>query len=155
MKATLDVEHRHNLHSTTKLVVNEKFDQLLQPSYAENSKSFLTTSGQLAIRTWLDKNAYMPGMQLFFSFFISLLFLFIFIYFISFNFTLLYFISGETVLAKMKANNTSVKPTRKINIKVFVIDTTITYNVDLISRTSSLLFLFSLLFFFFYRFITH
>jgi len=85
VKATLDVAHRHNLHNTTKLVVNEKFDQMLTPSYAENQKSFLTSSGQLAIRTWLDKNAYFPG---------------------------------ETVLAKMKANNTSVKPTRKIAIKV-------------------------------------
>lgn len=85
LKATVDVHHKHNLHNTTKLVVNEKFDQLLQPSYAENQKSFLTSSGHLHIRTWLDKNAYFPG---------------------------------ETVLAKLKANNTSVKPTRKINIKV-------------------------------------
>jgi hypothetical protein len=85
VKATVDVQHKHNLHSSTRLVVNEKFDQLLQPSYAENSKSFLTSSGQLHIRTWLDKNAYIPG---------------------------------ETVLAKLKANNTSVKPTRRIKIKV-------------------------------------
>ena len=85
MKATLDVEHRHNLHSTTKLVVNEKFDQLLQPSYAENSKSFLTTSGQLAIRTWLDKNAYMPGMHFCFSFSISFLFVSISFYFFLFT----------------------------------------------------------------------
>lgn len=63
MKATLDVHHRHNLHSTTRLVVNEKFDQLLQPSFAENSKSFLTSSGALHIRTWLDKNAYVPGKE--------------------------------------------------------------------------------------------
>lgn len=85
LKATVDVHFRHNLHSTVRLVVNEKFDQLLQPSYAENSKSFLTSSGSLLIRTWLDKNAYSPG---------------------------------ETVLAKLKANNTSVKPTRRIRIKV-------------------------------------
>lgn len=85
VKATLDVSFRHDLKSTTKLVVNEKFDRLLSPSFAENSKSFLTSSGSLHIRTWLDKNAYIPG---------------------------------ETVLAKLKANNTSVKPTRKINIKV-------------------------------------
>lgn len=85
VKATLDVAHRHDLHCTKRLVVNEKFDQLLRPSYGENQKSFLTSSGFLQIRTWLDKNAYIPG---------------------------------ETVLAKMKANNTSVKPTRKISIKV-------------------------------------
>lgn len=85
LKATLDVAFRHNLHSTTRLVVNERFDQLVKPSFAENSKSFLTASGNLHIRTWLDKNAYFPG---------------------------------ETVMAKLKANNTSVKPTRKIVIRV-------------------------------------
>lgn len=85
VKASVDVHFRHNLHHTARLVVNEKFDQLLAPSYAENQKSFLT-GGNLHIRTWLDKNAYMPG---------------------------------ETMLAKMKANNTSVKPTRRIRIKVF------------------------------------
>jgi hypothetical protein len=86
LKATVDVHFRHDLHSTVKLVVNEKFDKLVQPSYGENKKSFLTSSGQLVIRTWLDKNAYFPG---------------------------------ETVLAKLKANNTSVKPTRRIRIKVY------------------------------------
>lgn len=85
VKATLDVQHKHNMNATTRLVVNEKFDQMVQPSFSENSKSFLTSSGSLNIRTWLDKNAYIPG---------------------------------ETVLAKMKANNTSVKPTRKISINV-------------------------------------
>jgi len=85
VKASVDVTFRHNLHSTVRLVVNEKFDQLLQPSYGENSKTFLTSSGFLNIRAWLDKNAYVPG---------------------------------ETVLAKLKANNTSVKPTRRIRIKV-------------------------------------
>lgn len=84
-KATVDVAFRHNLHNTVRLVVNEKFDQLLRPSYGENSKSFMFTKGNLQARVWMDKNAYIPG---------------------------------ETVLAKLKANNTSVKPTRRINIKV-------------------------------------
>ena len=34
------------------------------------------------------------------------------------NLSLILFFKGETVLAKLKANNTSVKPTRRINIKV-------------------------------------
>jgi len=34
-KASVDVHFRHNLHNTVKLVVNEKFDRLLSPSYAE------------------------------------------------------------------------------------------------------------------------
>lgn len=85
VKACVDVAFRHNLHCTVRLVVNEKFDHLIKPSFAENSKSFLTSSGSLNIRTWLDKNAYSPG---------------------------------ETVLAKLKANNTSVKSTRCIRIKV-------------------------------------
>jgi len=84
-KATVDVAFRHNLKSTTRLVINEKYDRLVQPSFAENSKSFLTTSGELHVRVWLNKNAYIPG---------------------------------ETLLAKMKANNTSLKTTRRIRIKV-------------------------------------
>lgn len=85
VKATVDVAFRHNLKHTQKLVVNERFDQLVAPSFGENSKSFLTARGSLHIRTWLDKNAYFPG---------------------------------ETMICKLKANNTSVKPTRKVNIKV-------------------------------------
>lgn len=83
-KATVDVAFRHDLKKTTKLIVNEKFDQLLAPSFAENSKNFLT-GGSLHVRTWLDKNAYFPG---------------------------------DTLICKLKANNTSVKPTRKISIRV-------------------------------------
>jgi len=86
LKATVDVHFRHDLHNTVRLVLNEKFDQLLKPSYGENSKSFLTSSGNLHIRAWLDKNAYFPG---------------------------------EAVMTKLKANNTAVKPTRRIRIKVF------------------------------------
>eukprot|EP01112_Ceratiomyxa_fruticulosa_P007136 TRINITY_DN1842_c0_g1_i1.p1 TRINITY_DN1842_c0_g1~~TRINITY_DN1842_c0_g1_i1.p1 ORF type:complete len:463 (-),score=92.59 TRINITY_DN1842_c0_g1_i1:108-1496(-) len=85
LKATVDVAFRHDLKKTVRLVLNERYDQLVRPSYAENKKSFLTTSGDLHIRVWLDKNAYVPG---------------------------------ETCIAKLKANNTSVKPTRVVRMKV-------------------------------------
>ncbi|EAL61011.1 FYVE-type zinc finger-containing protein [Dictyostelium discoideum AX4] len=84
-KATVDVAHKHDLKSTTKLIINEKCGELVQPSFAENKKSFMLTKGKLHVKTWLNKNAYFPG---------------------------------ETLVAKMKANNTSIKPTRKISLVV-------------------------------------
>ncbi len=113
-KATIDVSYRHNLHNTVKLVVNEKFDRLLQPSFAENSKSFLTSSGELKIRTWLDKNAYFPGIFSLISFLKNIRCLFL----VFFLFSLSNVGLGESVLAKLKANNTSVKPTKRICLKV-------------------------------------
>ena len=49
-KATVDVKYRHDLKSTQRLVVNAKQDKLVAPSFADNGKSFLTTSGRLDCR---------------------------------------------------------------------------------------------------------
>eukprot|EP01133_Synstelium_polycarpum_P007393 gene7393-8629_t len=84
-KATVDVAHKHDLKSTTKLVVNERCGKLVKPSFAENRKSFMLTKGKLHVKAWLNKNAYFPG---------------------------------ETLTNKIKANNTSTKPTRKVSLKV-------------------------------------
>jgi len=84
-KAKIDVVFKHDLKSKVCFVVNEKFNNLLQPSYGENSKTFLLTSGRLTAKVWLDKNAYFPG---------------------------------NTVIARLEANNTSVKPTNRLNVKV-------------------------------------
>eukprot|EP01132_Coremiostelium_polycephalum_P005697 gene5697-7088_t len=85
VKATVDVHHRHDLKSTTRLVVNERCGELVKPSFAENRKSFLLTKGKLHVKAWNNKTAYFPG---------------------------------ETLVSKIKANNTSTKPTRKISLKV-------------------------------------
>eukprot|EP01113_Clastostelium_recurvatum_P001877 TRINITY_DN10779_c0_g1_i1.p1 TRINITY_DN10779_c0_g1~~TRINITY_DN10779_c0_g1_i1.p1 ORF type:complete len:474 (+),score=104.69 TRINITY_DN10779_c0_g1_i1:194-1615(+) len=61
LKAAVDVAHRHDLKQTIRLVVNERYGSTVQPSYAENRKSFLTAPGDLHARVWLDKNAYVPG----------------------------------------------------------------------------------------------
>jgi len=84
-KAKVDVAFKHDLKRKINFVVNEKFDQNVQPSYGENSKTFMFTSGRLAARVWLDKNVYFPG---------------------------------NTVIAKLEANNTSVKPTNSLNVIV-------------------------------------
>jgi len=85
-KAKIDVAFKHDLKRKVNFVVNEKFDQYVQPSYGENSKTFMFTSGRLTAKVWLDKNVYFPG---------------------------------NTVIAKLEANNTSVKPTTSLNVKVF------------------------------------
>jgi len=85
VKATVDVAFRHDLKSTTRIIVNERCNELVKPSFAENRKSFLLTKGKLVVKAWLNKNAYFPG---------------------------------ETLVTKFKANNTSIKPTRKISLKV-------------------------------------
>jgi len=84
-KAKIDVVFKHDLKNKVCFVVNEKFDKLLQPSFGENSKTFLLTSGRLTAKVWLDKNAYFPG---------------------------------NTVIARLEANNTSVKPTNRLNVRV-------------------------------------
>jgi len=84
-KAKIDVQFKHDLKKKLNFVINEKFDQMVQPSYAENSKTFMFTSGRLVARVWLDKNVYFPG---------------------------------NTVIAKLEANNTSVKPTNSLNVIV-------------------------------------
>ncbi|EFA78347.1 FYVE-type zinc finger-containing protein [Heterostelium album PN500] len=85
VKATVDVAHRHDLKFTTRLIVNERCNELVKPSFAENRKSFMLTKGKLVAKAWLNKNAYFPG---------------------------------ETLVNKLKINNTSVKPTRRISLKV-------------------------------------
>jgi hypothetical protein len=85
-KAKIDVRFKHDLKQKVNFVVNEKFDKMLQPSFAENSKTFMFTKGKLSARVWLDKNCYFPG---------------------------------NTVIAKLEANNTSVKPTNSLNVKVY------------------------------------
>jgi hypothetical protein len=77
---------KHPLNYKQFFVVNEKFDKSVQPSFAENSKTFMFTKGRLHARVWLDRNVYFPG---------------------------------DTVIAKLEANNTSVKPTTKLSVKVF------------------------------------
>jgi len=85
-KAKLDVKFKHDLKHKVNFVVNEKFDKMLQPSYAENSKTFMFTKGRLIAKVWLDKNCYFPG---------------------------------NTVIAKLEANNTSVKPTNSLKVRVY------------------------------------
>jgi len=85
-KAKIDVAFKHDLKRKINFVVNEKFDQYVQPSFGENSKTFMFTSGRLSAKVWLDKNIYFPG---------------------------------NTVIAKLEANNTSVKPTNSLNVKVY------------------------------------
>ncbi|GAM21759.1 hypothetical protein SAMD00019534_049340 [Acytostelium subglobosum LB1] len=85
VKATVDVHHKHDLKHTCRLVVNERCNELVQPSFAENRKSFFLTKGKIVAKAWLNKNAYIPG---------------------------------ETLVGKLKINNTSVKPTRRISLKV-------------------------------------
>jgi len=84
-KAKIDVAFKHDLKRKLQFVVNEKFDQYVQPSYGENNKTFLLTKGRLTAKVWLDKNVYFPG---------------------------------NTVIARLEANNTSVKPTNKVNVMV-------------------------------------
>jgi len=83
--AYADLPYNHNLADKVKIVINEKFDKMVQPSYAHNSKSFLLASGKLDCQCWLDKNAYFPG---------------------------------ERVMAKMEANNTSTKKTKRIMMDI-------------------------------------
>jgi len=83
--AYADLPFNHNLADKTKLVVNEKFDKMVQPSYAHNSKGFLLASGKLDCQCWLDKNCYFPG---------------------------------DRVMAKMEANNTSTKKTKRIMMDI-------------------------------------
>jgi len=84
-QAKIDVKFKHDLKRKVPLVINERFDQFVQPSYGENHKSFLLTKGRLHAKVWLDKNVYFPG---------------------------------NTVIARLEANNTSVKPTNRVNVKV-------------------------------------
>jgi len=84
-KAKIDVQFKHDLKKKVNFVMNEKFDSYVQPSYSENSKTFMFTKGRLVARVWLDKNVYFPG---------------------------------NTVIAKLEANNTSVKPTNSLNVIV-------------------------------------
>jgi len=84
-KAKIDVVFKNDLKKKQHFVINERFDKALQPSYGENSKTFLLAKGKLSAKVWLDKNCYFPG---------------------------------NTVLARLEANNTSVKPTNKVNVKV-------------------------------------
>ncbi|GAM25341.1 hypothetical protein SAMD00019534_085160 [Acytostelium subglobosum LB1] len=85
VKATVDVAHKHDLKATSRLVVNERCNDLVKPNYAENRKSFLLTKGKLVAQVWMNKNVYYPG---------------------------------ETLVNKVKINNTSIKETRRISIKV-------------------------------------
>jgi len=85
-KAKIDVKYKHDLKQQINFVVNEKFDKMLQPAYAENNKTFMFTSGRLTAKVWLDKNCYFPG---------------------------------NTVIAKLEANNTSTKPTKKLSVYVY------------------------------------
>ena len=85
--AYADLPYCHNLAAKTKMIINEKFDKMVQPSYAHNSKGFLLASGKLDCQCWLDKNAYFPG---------------------------------ERVMAKMEANNTSTKKTRRIMMDIYI-----------------------------------
>eukprot|EP01116_Phalansterium_solitarium_P008623 TRINITY_DN22564_c0_g1_i1.p1 TRINITY_DN22564_c0_g1~~TRINITY_DN22564_c0_g1_i1.p1 ORF type:complete len:461 (-),score=135.17 TRINITY_DN22564_c0_g1_i1:174-1505(-) len=84
-KAKIDVAFKHDLKHKLHFVINERFDQLVQPSYGENHKTFLFTPGKLHCKVWLDKNVYFPG---------------------------------NTVIAKLEANNTSTKPTNRLVVKV-------------------------------------
>jgi len=84
-KAKIDVKFKHDLKKKICFVINEKFDRTVQPSFGENSKTFLLTKGRLTSKVWLDKNCYFPG---------------------------------NTVIARLGANNTSTKPTNKLNVKV-------------------------------------
>lgn len=85
-KAKIDVAFKNDLKKKVNFVVNEKFDSYVQPSFGENSKTFMFTKGRLSAKVWLDKNIYFPG---------------------------------NTVIAKLEANNTSVKPTNSLNVKVY------------------------------------
>ncbi|KAH0789465.1 FYVE-type zinc finger-containing protein [Histomonas meleagridis] len=85
LTATVDVAFLNDLKHKVNLVINEKFDKLVQPSFAKDEKKFLIGDGKLAVNICLDKNAYFPG---------------------------------DRVLAKLEANNTSVKPTTKVVTKV-------------------------------------
>jgi hypothetical protein len=85
-KAKIDVQFKHDLKKKVNFVINEKFDQSVQPSFSQNSKTFLFTKGKLDCKVWLDKNVYFPG---------------------------------NTVIARMEANNTSVKPTNRLNVIVY------------------------------------
>jgi len=58
--ATVDVDFAHDLKHKVNLVVNEKYDKLVQPSFAKDSKKFLG-GGKLSVNICLDKNAYFPG----------------------------------------------------------------------------------------------
>jgi len=86
IQARVEVQGMPDALDEQRFIVNEKSVRDLQPSYAENSKTFMFTKGKLAIKVWLDSHTYFPG---------------------------------NTVLAKMEANNTSTKHTRKLWVKVY------------------------------------
>jgi hypothetical protein len=49
------------LFASLKLIINEKSDRELKPSFQQDSKTFLFTSGKLTAKMWLDHNCYFPG----------------------------------------------------------------------------------------------
>lgn len=59
--ATVDVTFLNDLKHKVCLVVNEKFDKLVQPTSGSAEKGFLFGGGRLSIVSTLDKNAYFPG----------------------------------------------------------------------------------------------
>lgn len=54
-KAWIDVPFKHDCKYTERIVVSEKVEPGATPSFAENSKHFVTASGALKARVWLDK----------------------------------------------------------------------------------------------------
>ncbi|KAH0786576.1 FYVE-type zinc finger-containing protein [Histomonas meleagridis] len=59
--ATVDVAFLNDLKDKVKLIINEKFDQTVRPSYAHDEKKFLIGDGKITVDINLDKNAYFPG----------------------------------------------------------------------------------------------
>lgn len=53
--------NNNNLFASLKLIINEKSDRELKPSFQQDSKTFLFTSGKLTAKMWLDHNCYFPG----------------------------------------------------------------------------------------------
>lgn len=80
-----NLNHNTSLFSSVKLILNEKSDRELKPSFVEDSKTFLLTSGKLSCKLWLDHNCYFPG---------------------------------NSMIAKLEVNNTSVKETDSIMLEL-------------------------------------
>jgi hypothetical protein len=50
-----------SMFAGAKLIVNEKSDREVKPSFVQDSKTFLLTSGKLTCKMWLDHTVYFPG----------------------------------------------------------------------------------------------
>ena len=54
VEAKFDVAFTCNLYDSNRLIINEKFDRQLQPSFSQDSKTFMFTAGRLTAKCWLD-----------------------------------------------------------------------------------------------------